>query len=73
MARIEIPMEEYQGMKEKIESLERKLADTNKEVELYKEKYHELQHEVEDISEVGVFTRIFSWKKLFKDLVNDNE
>ena len=69
MSRIEIPMEEYQGMKEKITSLETSLGKTKSEAELFKSKYAAIVEALDNASEAGLVTRIFKWKKLIKSLI----
>lgn len=69
MSRIEIPMEEYKGMKERIESLENTLASKDKEIDEYKKKYILSQTSLEDISELSLFERVFNWKSNIKSLL----
>ena len=70
MARIEISMEEYQGMKDKIESLEKSLADSKKETELYRERFIAIHDTVEDAADISLFNRLFNWKKIFKSIID---
>ena len=69
MSRIEIPLKEYQGMKDKIESLEKEIANKNKELEGYKEKYSALKDILENIVETSIFERLFSWNKICKEFL----
>lgn len=71
MARIEIPMDEYKGMKEKIESLEKTLADSKKQTEIYKAQVDNLQEMLDNISEASLFARVFGWKKLLKQITDE--
>ena len=76
MSRIEIPMNEYNGLKNKIKSLEQTLVDVSKETALYKEKLSILESIVMDLEDEGVLNRIFSWKNIvnpFKELLKKDE
>jgi len=76
MSRIEIPMKEYNGLKNKIKSLEQTLVDVSKETALYKEKLSILESIVMDLEDEGVLNRIFSWKNIvnpFKELLKKDE
>ena len=76
MARIEIPMKEYNGLKSKIKSLEQTLVDVSKETAAYKEKLSILESLVMDLEGEGVLNRIFSWKNIispFKEVFKKNE
>ena len=73
MARIEIPIDEYNGMKEKIESLEKSLVESNKKAELYEQKYDNIQIELENILESGLLTRIFGWRRVLSKLIEPDE
>ena len=64
MARIEIPMEEYNGLKNKIKSLEQTLVDVSNETAIYKEKLSILESLVMDLEGEKVLNRIFSWKNI---------
>lgn len=69
MARIEIPMEEYQGMKERIETLEKALVESQKKAEQYQTKYDTLVLDVEDLEELSLFERIFDFKSIIKRII----
>lgn len=64
MARIEIPIEEYNGLKNKIKSLEQTLVDVSKETAIYKEKLSILESLVMDLENEKILNRIFSWKNI---------
>jgi predicted nucleic acid-binding Zn-ribbon protein len=71
MARIEIPMEEYNGMKERIESLERAVVEKDKKIDNLKNDNLKLQTTLEDVSEMALIDRIFKWKSTFNMIVGD--
>jgi len=73
MARIEIPMEEYNGMKERIESLERAVVEKDKKIDNLKNDNLKLQTTLEDVSEMALIDRIFKWKSTFNMVVGDEE
>ena len=76
MARIEIPMKEYNGLKSKIKSLEQTIVDVSKETAAYKEKLSILESLVMDLEGEGVLNRIFSWKNIvnpFKEVFKKDE
>lgn len=64
MARIEIPMKEYNDLKSKIKSLEQTLVDVSKETAIYKEKLSILESLVMDLENEKILSRIFSWKNI---------
>jgi hypothetical protein len=69
--RIEIPMDEYKGMKEKIESLEKTLASKDKEIEVLKNSNLVSQNALEDIASLSLFERVFNWKSNVKNILSD--
>lgn len=76
MSRIEIPMKEYNGLKNKIKSLEQTLVDVSKETAVYKEKLSILESLVMDLESEKILSRIFSWKNIvnpFKEVFMKNE
>lgn len=76
MSRIEIPMTEYNGLKNKIKSLEQTLVDVSKETAIYKEKLSILESLVMDLENEKILSRIFSWKNIvnpFKEVFKDDE
>jgi wobble nucleotide-excising tRNase len=73
MARIEIPMEEYNGMKERIESLERAIVEKDKKIDNLKNDNLKLQTTLEDVSEMALIDRIFKWKTTFNTIVGYEE
>ena len=71
MSRIEIPMNEYNGMKERIESLERAVVEKDKKIDNLKNDNLKLQTTLEDVSEMALIDRIFKWKSTFNMIVGD--
>ena len=69
--RIEIPMDEYNGMKEKIDSLEKALVSKDKEIEVLKNSYLVSQNNLEDIAALSLFERVFNWKSNVKNILAD--
>ena len=49
MARIEIPMEEYQGLKDKVKSLESSLIEEKNQTSIYKQKFNEAKELFDDL------------------------
>jgi archaellum component FlaC len=76
MSRIEIPMTEYNGLKNKIKQLESALVDVSKEASIYKEKLSVLESLVMDLDSEKLVDRLFSWKSIvkpFKDVFKKND
>ena len=76
MSRIEIPMTEYNGLKNKIKQLESTLVDVSKEASTYKEKLGILEGLVIDLDNEKLVDRLFSWKSIvkpFKDVFKKND
>lgn len=76
MARIEIPMTEYNSLKNKIKELESTLADVSKEASVYKEKLAILEALVMDLDDEKLVDRVFTWKNIvkpFKDVFKKND
>jgi hypothetical protein len=76
MSRIEIPMSEYNGLKDKIKSLEQTLVDASKEASAYEEKLSILENLVMDLENERILNRIFSWKNIvnpFKEVFKKND
>ena len=76
MPRIEIPMTEYNGLKNKIKQLESTLVDVSKEASTYKEKLGILEGLVIDLDNEKLVDRLFSWKSIvkpFKDVFKNND
>ena len=71
--RIEIPMDEYRGMKDRIEELEKTLVSKDKEIESIKEKYLTVETQLEDIASLSLSERIFNWGSNIKKIIDDNE
>lgn len=75
MSRIEIPMTEYNGLKNKIKQLESTLVDVSKEASTYKEKLGILEGLVIDLDNEKLVDRLFNWKSIvkpFKDVFKKN-
>lgn len=75
MARIEVDMTEYQGMKTKIRNLENALNSVSKEAAVNKETLEKFKALVADLEEEAFFDRLFRWKSIvepFKDLIELN-
>ena len=68
--RIEIPMEEYNTLKEKINALEIKLNDFSKKEIEYKQKLDECQNIILDLKGESLFNRIFKWNKIIHPLIS---
>ena len=64
MSRIEIPMEEYNGLKDKIKQLEATISDVSKEASKYKEKIEMFKSLVMDLEDEGILNRIFGWERI---------
>ena len=64
-------MDEYKGMKEKIESLEKTLVSKDKEIEVLKNSYLISKNTLEDIAELSLFERVFNWKSKIKNILAD--
>lgn len=69
--RIEIPMDEYRGMKERIEELERILASKDKEMEILKDQKLTAQANLEDIASLSFVERVFSWKRNINNIIGN--
>lgn len=68
MARIEISMEEYDAMKQKVRNLEEELVSSSKEMSVYKEKYNAMRELVDEIKDTPFFSRVFGWKKIVESI-----
>jgi hypothetical protein len=68
--RIEIPLEEYNGMKSKIDEFEKILNNTSKEAAKYKEENELIREFLENIQEVTFYQRVFNWNNV-KDKINN--
>ena len=64
-------MDEYKGMKERIESLEKELVSKDKEIEVLKNNHLVSQNMLEDIATLSLFERVFNWKANIKDILAD--
>lgn len=68
MAKIEIDIKEYQGMRDKINELESALYSVSAEVAANKELVKELKTLVSDLENEGLLNRIFGWKNVVQPL-----
>lgn len=69
-------MSEYNGLKDKIKSLEQTLVDASKEASAYEEKLSILENLVMDLENERILNRIFSWKNIvnpFKEVFKKND
>lgn len=66
--RIEIPLEEYKGMKEKIESLEKALVSKEEELKVVKNEKMILIDEIEEFTLLPLFERVFRWKSNVEEI-----
>ena len=74
--RIELPIAEYQGIKNKVKNLEDALNSVSKEAAANKEVIEQLKALVADLENEGFFNRLFGWKKIiepFKTLFTPKE
>jgi len=71
--RIEIPMDEYRGMKDRIEELEKTLVSKDKEIENLKDKCLTVETQLEDITSLPLSERIFNWGSNIKKIIDGNE
>ena len=70
MSRIEIPMEEYQGLKDKVKSLESSLIEEKNQTSIYKQKFNEAKELFDDLKSEGFINRLFNWKRVIKPFNN---
>jgi len=71
--RIEISMDEYRGMKDRIEELEKTLVSKDKEIENLKDKCLTVETQLEDITSLSLSERIFNWGSNIKKIIDGNE
>ena len=64
MSRIEITIEEYQGMRNKIKNLESSLNSVSQEAASNKEKIEQAKALVEDLQNESFINRLFNWKDI---------
>ena len=69
--RIEIPMDEYRGMKERIEELEKTLASKDKEIEILKDKCLTVESQLDDIASLSLVERVFNWSSNIKAIAGN--
>ena len=70
MGRIEISLEEYQGLKSKIKDLEKKYYDTYNKLVSYEKKIKNIKEISEDLYDEPIGDRVFRWKKITEPLKN---
>lgn len=68
MTRIEIPLTEYESLKNRIKNLEDSLINVSKEASVYKEKLDTLKGLINDLGNEKLFARIFLYKNILKPL-----
>ena len=68
MAKIEIDIKEYQGMRDKINELESALYSVSAEVAANKKLVEELKTLVSDLENEGLLNRLFGWKNVVQPL-----
>ena len=61
MARIEISLDEYNGMLDKISILEKENVEIRKQNELLYQKVEEMTDSIENVYNSGFFERLFIW------------
>lgn len=69
--RIEIPMDEYRGMKERIEELEKTIASKDKEIEILKDKCLTVETQLDDIASLSLVERVFNWSSNLKAIAGN--
>lgn len=69
--RIELPMSEYNGMKERIEELEKELMEKNKELEKCTDKLLSTQNHLDDVLSLSLIERIFKWRKSLTEILDE--
>lgn len=68
MARIEIDYSVYQGLKDKIDSLENTNVSLLSKLKTNEHRLYMLTYYLEDVVETGLFERVFKWGKTLKAL-----
>lgn len=71
MARIEISMEEYNALRDKIKALEDTNGQLAKDNAILKEKVGRMNDTLEDITSSSLFERLFSWRKVINASKNE--
>lgn len=69
MSRIEIPLNEYNSLKDKINNLEETIIKNSKEINILKEKYEEAKFLVQELQNEDLISRMFKWKNITKPLI----
>lgn len=70
MGRIEIPLAEYNSLRNNIVSVNQKLSDLEKEIKLYEAKLATIKDLVADLDDENIYNRLFRWKKIIFPLKN---
>lgn len=71
MARIEISMEEYNALRDKIKALEDTNGQLAKDNAILKEKVGRMNDTLEGITSSSLFERLFSWRKVINAFKNE--
>ena len=69
MARIEISLEEYNALKNKVKNLEEQIVIDSKEIKKYKSDLEDLFFAIEGLENEGLLDRIFKWKNIINSLL----
>lgn len=65
MGRIEISLNEYNSLKDKIKSLEEDLVKSNDKIEILKNENNILEEKILNLKTSSLFERFFKWKTFF--------
>lgn len=71
MARIEISLEEYNNLKNRIKVLENNIVDISKEAAEYKEKLDNMKRVLGDVVDASLTDRIFAWKTHMQPFIKE--
>ena len=69
MSRIEIPLDEYNTLKQKIRDLEKMLNDNSNQLSLYQNEINNIEKLILNLKEEGIINRVFNWQKIIKPLM----
>ena len=64
--RLELPLEEYNSMKSKIEEYEKTISSMSKDITIYKEENKEMKSFISEVMDAKTSERIFGWEN-FKE------
>lgn len=67
--RIEISIEEYIVLKNKIKTLESSLIDVSKDASKYKEKSNNLESLMKDVESLTLIERVLHWKQYKEQII----